>query len=386
MKKAFGFSVLVLVLLVSSISANALTRALPNLDAGWLENLNYYRVTTGLSPVTEDKLLSASVKLHMIYLVKSDPKYFVGIFTNRHSENPASPYYTPDGAKSGNELTSNKSGNEAEAIDSWMQAPFHAVGLLREGLKSVGFDAEFNATTGLYEFGMNIFGKLKTGKSKIAIFPGNHSFSRMDSFQGESPDSRQACGSNWKNYRGLPLWVSLLAPPPTEMTARLITPVGKVLKSKGDLCILNERNFITTDLVNGSAGKAIFKSDHLILIIPKITLAPGLQKVSLMMRGRPVISWSFTVIASPPDIKWTVTATGIAWDVPPIQPHNPVASYEVLMGDAGLKVIQSFRTMTTSFATINVIPAQYFVCVRAIARYRNGICSIFTSYTVKSVP
>jgi len=274
----------------------------------------------------------------------------------------------------------------SEAIDSWMQAPFHAVGLLQERLKSVGFDSEFNPTTGLYEFGMNIFGKSKSGRSRVLTFPGKGSYSRMDSFQGESPDSRKACGPNWQKCNGLPIWVSLLTSPPSQMTAQLIPPIGKMLKSGGDLCIVNERNFVTTDPVDGSAGKAIIRSEHLVMIIPKKSLAPGLQKMSLSMTGRPIISWSFTVIGAPPTIKWTSAGTAITWSKPPTQLQNPIRGYEVMIGDSLMKVVQSFRVTTPPFITTNLVPAEYFVCVRAIGKYRNGNCSIFSSYTVKSLP
>lgn len=385
MKKTLRISLLILGLLASSTSAYGQDNLPPNVDSGWLANLNYYRVSAGLNPVTEDKQLSASVKKHLVYLVMSDPKYFVGTYLNFHSENPASPYYTPQGAKSGNELTSNQSGNQSEAIDSWMQAPFHAIGLMREGLKSVGFAREFNAKTGLYEFGMDVFGKLSSGRSKILTFPGNGSYSHMDTFQGENPDPRKACGANSQKYRGLPLWVSLLTPPPSQISAELTTPSGNVLKSTDDLCIVSEHNFVTNDAVYGAAGKSILASEHLVLLIAKEPLMPGLQKVSLSMQGRSDISWSFTVIGTPPAITWTATQVPevINWNAPPIQSNDPIAGYDVMIGDVAMTSIQSFRTTTTSFATTNLNPAQYWVCVKAIGQYRSGNCPYFSSYTIQ---
>jgi hypothetical protein len=385
MRRTSAIIIMIMGLLVSNTSAFGQSNTLPNMDAGWLVNLNYYRTAAGLKPITEDKILSASVKKHMIYLVKSDPKYFVGAYINRHRENPASPYYTPEGARSGNELTNSASSSEAAAIDSWMQAPFHALGLLREGLTSVGFDSEYNATTGLYEFGMNIFGNLKSERTKNVLYPGKGSFSRLDQFQSESPDPRQACGLSWKIFNGLPLWVSLLAAPPAQVSAQLITPSGKVLKSGGDLCIVDEQNFITSDRVNGVSGKTIITAGHLVLLIPKRPLAPGMQKVSLMMKGRATIAWSFTAIGAPPPITWSATSTTITWSKPVAQLQNPITGYEVIFSDVTLKVFQLFRTTTTSFETVNLVPAQYFVCVRAIGKYRSGTCSVFSSFIVKSV-
>jgi len=385
MKKTLRISLLILGLLASSASAYGQDNLPPNVDSGWLANLNYYRVSAGLNPVTEDKQLSASVKKHLVYLVMSDPKYFVGPYLNLHSENPASPYYTPQGVKSGNELTSTQSGSPSEAIDSWMQAPFHAIGLMREGLKSVGFAREFNPKTGFYEFGMNIFAKLSTGKSKILTFPGNGSYSHMDTFQGENPDPRIACGADSQKYKGMPLWVSLLTPPPLQVSAELTTPSGNVLRSGADLCVVTERNFLTTDPVYGPAGRSIITNEHLALVIPKEPLMPGLQKVSLSMQGRPDITWSFTVIGTPPAITWTATQAPevINWNAPPIQSNDPIAGYDVMIGNVAMTSIQSFRTTTTSFATTTLDPAQYWVCVKAIGEYRSGTCPYFSSYTIQ---
>jgi hypothetical protein len=372
-------------LLISNNSAIGQTNYLPDVNAGWLANLNYYRTAAGLNPVTEDKQLSAAVKKHLTYLVMSDPKYFTGAFLNSHNENPASPYYTVQGAKSENELTSSISGSESAAIDSWMQGPFHAIGLLQQGLKTVGFDKELNSRTGLYEFGLNIYGNLSGTRSKVITDPGKGSYSRMDTFQGENPDSRQACGLNWKKYVGLPIWVSLLKAPSSHLNAQLILPTGKILKSANDLCIVDEKNFVTSDQIYGATGRAIISREHLVLIIPRKILAPGLLRASLLSSGRLVTSWSFTTIGTPAAIIWDSTLTGIKWASPTAQSNNPILSYQVQIGDSLLKNIQLFSTTSTSYETTSLVPGQYFICVRAIGKYRSGTCSSYSSYTVSAL-
>ena len=64
---------------------------IPSMDASWLETLNYYRISSGLEPVTENSAQSAAALKHSIYLAKTDPSLFVGAYRNSHSENPASP-------------------------------------------------------------------------------------------------------------------------------------------------------------------------------------------------------------------------------------------------------------------------------------------------------
>ncbi|HEX7405352.1 MAG TPA: CAP domain-containing protein [Candidatus Nanopelagicaceae bacterium] len=388
MKKAPSIILLIIGLLVSGNSAYGVTNSPPNLDAGWLANLNYYRQSAGLNPVTEDKQRSASVKKHMVYLVMSDPKYFTGAYSNAHSENPASPYYTIQGANNGDELTSNQSGSEAEAIDSWMVAPFHATGLMREGLKTVGFARVFNPATGSYDFGMSIFNNLSQVQTKVITFPGNGSLSRLDSFQGENPDPRQGCGANWEQYKGFPIWVSLLTSPPSQISAVLTPPAGNVLASPSDVCVITERNFVSTDSVYGPTGKSILTSQHLVLIIPKAPLKPGVQNVTLSMQGHASISWAFTIVGAPPIISWTLAkaVNTIAWNESPAQANNPVTNYDVIIGDLKMKSFVTFRTTVPTFTSTELDPAQYWVCIEAVGQFRNGSCPVFNSFTISPSP
>jgi len=167
------------------------------------------------------------------------------------------------------------------------------------------------------------------------------------------------------------------------MNAEIITPLGRKLSSRTQLCIVNEFNMKTTDPIYGSAGKAIIRADHMVLIIPKDPLAPGLQKVSLTLAGHPKISWSFTVIPRPADIALTTAndSNSIVWQAPPIQVVNPVLGYEVVVADSSMKKFETFRTATTTFSTANLSPGEHWVCVKAVGKYRSGDCPNFTSYT-----
>ncbi len=348
-----------------------------------IETINFYRVASGLNPITEDKQLSAAVTKHITYLTMSDPKYFTGRYVSRHLENPLSPYYTVEGSQSGQELTSTLTDEQARAVDLWMAAPFHAIGFMREGLRKVGWASAYNPRSGFYDTGANVLDGLKLRRTKIITFPGNGSYSRMDGFQGESPDPREACGANWRNYSGLPMWVSLLAKPPHEMNAQLVTSSGEVLSTRDQLCIVNEFNMKSSDPVYGPAGRAIIRADHMVLIIPKNSLTPGLHKVSLQLHGRPKISWSFTVIPAPANIALASmrSAMEISWSPPPAQAGNPTLGYEVVVGDSKLKNFQTFRTTGTTFPTSSIGRGNHWVCVRAVARYRSGECPNFVSLT-----
>lgn len=384
MRRILGLALTVVFLLSQGTPSFAGQNLLPSSDATWLATLNYYRVSSGLKPVAEDLKLSASVAKHMTYLTLSDPKYFTGKYADLHFENPASPYYSTAGSQTAQDISTSSIPNQFESIDMWMAAPSHAIGLMREGLHSAGWASAYTARTGLNYTGIDIYAGLKPGRTKVITFPGDGSYSRMDTYTGENPDSREACGSNWRSYSGLPIWVSLLKSPPTKMSAQLTTPSGHVLKSRSQLCIVNEFNMKSSDKVYGSTGKAIIKAGHMVLLFPKATLEPGLQKVSLLLGGTRKISWSFTVIAAPAALTWTSTTnpTQINWIAPPAVATNPTVGYDVMVGDSHLKKFQNFSTTLTDFPTSSLTPGSYFVCVKVIAMYRDGTCSNFYPLTV----
>ncbi len=384
MRKAVGATLCLLFIFAQGIPSYGGENLLPSSNATWLETLNYYRVSAGLNPVIEDTQLSSNVNKHVRYLAASDPKYFVGKYVSRHLENPASPYYSVAGTHSGQEITSTLIPNQYESIDMWMATPFHAMGFLREGLRKVGWGSAYNSRTGFYDTGADIFAGLSTTRTKIITFPGNGSYSRMDSYLGENPDPRESCGSDWRSFSGLPIWVSLLKSPSHQMNAQLTTPDGQVLKSRDQLCIVNEYTMKSSDPIYGSAGKGIIKADHMVLVIPKQHLSPGLQRVSLLIGGKRRISWSFTVIAPPPVISWATTSDPlkIVWSEPPTQPANPTLGYDVIVGDSQLKRFQDFRTTSTVFPASAMDPGNYWVCVKVIGRYRDSACPSYYPLTV----
>src|SRR3954462_5483442 len=89
----------------------------------WLDRLNVWRGTTGLSALTENPTWSAGDYNHARYMVKNN------LVT--HYETAGTPYYTAAGdaaARHGNlNVTSTTSKTDSQASDWWMQAPFHAM-------------------------------------------------------------------------------------------------------------------------------------------------------------------------------------------------------------------------------------------------------------------
>ena len=63
--------------------------------------------------------------------------------TTPHDEQPGQPGYTPGGDTAGNSgnvaASSSPSATARSHIELWMTGPFHAIGILRPGLKTTGF-------------------------------------------------------------------------------------------------------------------------------------------------------------------------------------------------------------------------------------------------------
>ncbi len=339
MKKIVLSMFLIFAMSIIQISAKADSTPLPSNNASWLEILNYYRQSSGLSPVTEDEQMTDGAQKHAIYLSKTSTSYFVNEYQNLHQENPASPFYSQEGINFGAGNITWGNPLFPRPIDGLMTAPFHAIGFLREGLKKVGFGSAVVEQSGVYPGTQVsdvaiIAGTIDITRTKNILFPGENSEIYINDFTGENPEPREVCGSNYKSYNGLPIFASLLNAPTTDLSAEIQAPDGKLLKQNAEFCIVTEHNFISTDQIYGPAGRAIIAADHLVLIIPRDPLKTGSYNVTINQSGLDKISWSFQYRDSLPKIKNKVTI---------IYPHANKTLYSgdtvkirVMYGEQGL--------------------------------------------------
>jgi hypothetical protein len=362
----------------------------PSPSAGWLETMNFYRTSSGLKPVNESQTLTSGVLSHVTYLARTDSLLISGSYLNRHTENPQSPYATRAGITTGaGDLTSGPTSSESEPIDEWMSAPFHAIALLRENLLTTGFAEAFNANSGQYEQGLSVLSGLVTAKrTKNILFPGPNSKVRLNIFSGEYPDPRESCGSNWKKYKGAPIWASLISTPSRALTATLVTPKGAVLSAKSGICIVDKWNFKTSNRVYGPTGKLIIAGDNLVIIIPKGPLAAGNYRVKIASPGRQNIVWSFAAIAQlPSQILLTFPTTTnphlYAWHAVTGSPDDMVLGYEVIVTNKIGLPPQTFNVTGTSFDDSAVAVGAHLLCVRAIGATRYSPC---TWYSINKNP
>ena len=354
--------------------------AVPSKDAGWLETLNYYRLSSDVEPVTEDPIFSANAMKHSIYLAKSDPKYFTGIYENPHSENPESPYYTKEGANSGTNLT--YTARESDAIDSWMQAPLHAIGLLRDNLKTTGYATAIDDRTGKAYTGLDVLSGLVGNRSKVITFPGDGAIVRLNKFKGENPDPRESCGKDWEKFRGLPIFASLISTPPRDITGKIVTPDGKTLLPGDDLCVVTQYSWISTDRVI-SYGNKIMAGEKLVLLIARSPLSPGEHSVSVSGTGISPLNWKFTILQPLPEVvSYRVGERLISWNPVTVPAPGLIAGYTVIARDRVSNISKEYKTKDLSVSTVDWTDGEYWICVKVRSSIDESECSRFWGYTI----
>jgi len=251
----------------------------------WLVAVNAFRASSGLTPVTENPAWSAGIADHLTYMARTSSAYFVGAYRSLHTENPASPYYTASGAAAAqsSDLYEGVSSPLA-AIDGWMAAPFHAIGILRAQLRQVGF--AFSASDA--NAGLDVIRGL-TGApvTRPILYPGPGARSALTAYAGnESPDPLETC--HWASA-GLPLIALLPAAPAPGTRVTLVTRGGVRVPT----CLVDQYTYRTTDPVYGPTGLEILQGDHALLAIPARPFADTRYTATIRQPGRATISWSF---------------------------------------------------------------------------------------------
>lgn len=170
----------------SERSGRSATATLP----AWLDRINQIRTAAGLPPVTENAAWTTGIDNHLTYLEKTPDSYQQGQHANAHTENPASPYYTASGDReAGSSDLAFSTVSDLDAIDDWLTAPFHAIGMLRPGLQQVAF-ARHDASG---DAGLDVLSGLTYGtQTSPVVFPGPGSTINLRQFGGENPDPRPA--------------------------------------------------------------------------------------------------------------------------------------------------------------------------------------------------
>jgi len=253
----------------------------PAASGSWLTRLNAWRANAGLSALTENTTWSQGDYNHAVYMVKND------LVT--HYETVGTPYYTTAGdiaAQNSNiQVSSTTSTTDDQAIDWWMQAPFHAMGMMDPRLTTTGFGSYREVKSGWQEGGaLDVLrGNSFTGGQYPVYFPGNGTTEPLTTYNGgEFPDPLQAC-PGYSAPTGLPVFVQV-----GGNVATTALPVYSFLANGVNIsaCVIDSNNPAVGSSLAYRGG---------VIVVPRAPLQAGVNyTVALTVNGLPY-TWSFSV-------------------------------------------------------------------------------------------
>lgn len=241
---------------------------------------NEWRVSLGLTTLTENTTWDTGDYDHAVYIVKNN------LIT--HYETPGTPYYTTDGdtaARNSNiYVSSSTATTDAQAIDWWMQAPFHAMGMMDPRLTSTGFGSYREVKSG-WDMGAAVDvlrGNSFSGGTYPVYFPGKGTVVPLATYGGgEYPDPLQAC-PGYSAPTGLPTFIQVGGNVATSVTAHSFTGNGVALAH----CVIDSNTAIVGSGLATRGG---------VILIPQAPLTPGVNyTVNLTVNGS-AYKWSFGV-------------------------------------------------------------------------------------------
>jgi hypothetical protein len=266
----------------------------------WLARLNAYRALANLPPVSENLAWSAGAFEHSRYVVKNNEI--------AHNQDPAKPYATPAGAEAGRNSNvmahSSLSTGDSAAIDSWMQAPFHALGMIDPRLVQSGYGSYREADGGFQMAAtLDVVRGIDWSRAASTVYPvlwpANGAVLPFTAYRGgEWPDPLTSC-PGYTVPSGAPLYVQFGSGSGTpSVSASSLTSGGQVLEH----CVYTETSYTNPDGTTQSLARSILGSRDAVVIIPRVPLVPGATYgVSLTVNGVQT-GWSFTVAPNAKDL------------------------------------------------------------------------------------
>ncbi|MFN8533807.1 MAG: CAP domain-containing protein [Dehalococcoidia bacterium] len=299
---------------ISAAPPAALGERQPLANVG-LDAVNGYRAIAGLPPVTENTTWSAGGWEHSRYMVKNN---VIG-----HSQNPALPFYSAAGnlaAQNGNVMASTDvHATDAYAVLTWMQGPFHALGIIDPKLATSGFGS-YREADGGYQMAATLDvlrGRTATPGAFPIFWPGKNTTMPILSYTGgEFPDPLTSC-PGYSVPTGPPIIVQFGTGSVTpNVTAHSITRGGTAVEH----CLFTETIYANPNASDQSLGRSILNMRDAVVLMPRQPLVAGqVYTISITVNG----------VAQ----TWTFTAAGGAAHTPTrtvtVAPHTPTRTVTV---------------------------------------------------------
>ena len=261
----------------------------------WLTYLNNIRQGAALPSVDENATWSEGCWLHARYMVKND---YIG-----HQEDPNNPWYTKAGAlaasKSNTMVYSNVSASDEDAIDMWMEGPFHAVGIIDPRLHTSGFGS-YREAIGTWQMGAALdvlrgLGELPSGLTFPVFWPTNDATMPLLAYHGyEAPDPLTSC-SGYQAPSGPPIILQLGSGDVTpQVTGHSFSKNGTALEH----CVFDETNYSNPDSSYQSLGRSVLGSRDAVVLMPRAPLEANTRYTVTITANGATYTWSFVTAAT----------------------------------------------------------------------------------------
>jgi uncharacterized protein YkwD len=268
----------------------------PPAATDWYDVLLYYRASARLPALAENTTWSAGAVNHAAYMVTND--------VLAYTEDPATPGYTTSGAteaaNSNLMLSDNVSTSDQQALDFWMEKPFHALGLLDPALLSTGFGS-YRQDDGPFDpYRMGAVVDVRQGLGAIPgsvtfpiKWPDHNTTVYLTSYDGnEQPDPLTSC-PGYSPPSGLPIILQLGGGGSTFSVSAYSVLQGSTALA---VCELDSTNYINAFDANlQTLGRQILAASDAVVLIPQQPLARGLSYTASVTANGAVYTWTFNV-------------------------------------------------------------------------------------------
>ncbi|HJU10281.1 MAG TPA: CAP domain-containing protein [Candidatus Binataceae bacterium] len=269
--------------------------------AVWLGPLNHYRAMVGLAPVTANEQLSHGDALHAHYLALNYAAQgsALRLGADAHTEDPAKPGFTPEGASAARTsdidwIWNPRSWPHARwAISNWMQVPFHRMQIISPYLRRVGYgtDCQDSVCFAALNTGIDLDRPPEIPKAwpRPLTYPPDGSVIDRGEFSAEWPDPLTSC-PGYAPPAGLPITLEL---------GHLIVPgfsnysIKDAENNEVEACAFDANSYVSPDTMAQINTRAILRDFGAIVIVPHKPLSPGQYSVTVTAGQR--YSWSFSV-------------------------------------------------------------------------------------------
>jgi hypothetical protein len=270
----------------------------PPASGDWRTYLGYYRALGRLPALSENASWSDGAFKHARYMVENQ--------TASSSETLGNPWYTAEGAAAGPnsllQLQGDGSLSDRQALDQWMQWPFHALDVLDPALGSTGFGS-YRRNAGTFDLAAALdvrrgLGSVPGGTVYPLKWPDHNTTVYLTRYDGaEQPDPLTSCpGFGLGVGSGLPVILQL---GPGDQTPVVTAHSFRRGATELEHCVFDETNYANSNPTLQAQGRASLGARDAIVLIPKAALAAGNSyTVSITVNGQ-IITWTFSVAAGP---------------------------------------------------------------------------------------